>query len=121
MKTKQETFLDQVRRAVDESGLGRNELARRLGIDKATMSKFMSHERGIGSETLDRLAVVLGLRVVCDRDGADGPAGPPGLEPVKQKTPHVAPQGTRARQGGSGVARGGRRGGKAARATKGRA
>jgi len=102
MNQKRESFLDQVRRAVAESGLPHNKLSQMAAMDPAAMCRFMSRERGIGGKALDRLAAVLGLYVA-------------------QKTPHVAPQGTLARQGDSGVGRSGRRGGKAARATKGRA
>ena len=64
---KQKGFLDQVRQAVEESGYGRNQLARMVGMDKSSMSRFMSGERGLSAGAIDKLAAVLKLRVTWDR------------------------------------------------------
>lgn len=64
---KQKGFLDQVRQAVEESGYGRNQLARMVGMDKSSMSRFMSGERGLSAGAIDTLAAVLKLRVTWDR------------------------------------------------------
>jgi len=55
-------FSDQIRQAVDSSGMTRYAICKALGIDQATMSRFMA---GAGMElaNLDRLAELLGLSV----------------------------------------------------------
>ena len=57
---------DQVRKAVDASGKSRYRIAKDLGVSEATMSRFMSAERGLTLTVLDRLAEYLGL-ALCDR------------------------------------------------------
>ncbi len=55
------TISDQIRRAIETSGLSRYEICRRAGVDQATMSRFMARKRGVNTTTLDRLAEVLNL------------------------------------------------------------
>jgi transcriptional regulator with XRE-family HTH domain len=54
---------DQVRGIIDKCGLSRYEISKRTGIDEATLSKFMSGERGLSMKALDRLGDCLGLTV----------------------------------------------------------
>jgi len=54
---------DQVRQAVDESGQSRYAIGKATGIDAATLSRFMSGERGIPMKTLDVLADHLDLNI----------------------------------------------------------
>jgi transcriptional regulator with XRE-family HTH domain len=58
---------DQVRRAVDASGLSRYRISKELGIAESTMSRFMSGQGGLSMEVLDRLADLLGLRIKTTR------------------------------------------------------
>lgn len=53
---------DQIRQAVDASGMTRYAICKMLGIDQATMSRFMA---GAGMElaNIDRLAGLLGLTI----------------------------------------------------------
>jgi transcriptional regulator with XRE-family HTH domain len=67
-----QTLSEQIRRSVEKSGYGRNELARMIGIDKSTMSRFMSGERFLRVDALDRLAKVLKLRIIADSGAAKG-------------------------------------------------
>jgi transcriptional regulator with XRE-family HTH domain len=60
MRTK---LTDQIRDAVRQSELTHYEICRQTGIDKASMSKFVSGERGLSLAHLDKLAELLGLRV----------------------------------------------------------
>ena len=55
-------FSDQIRQAVDASGMSRYAICKALGIDQATMSRFMG---GAGMElaNIDRLADLLGLTI----------------------------------------------------------
>jgi len=58
---------DKIRAAVDASGLGRNEIARRARIDKGAFSRFMAGRTGLSLSTLDRLAEALRLDIVSPR------------------------------------------------------
>lgn len=55
-------FSDQIRKAVEASGMTRYAICKALGIDQATMSRFMA---GAGMElaNIDRLAELLGLTI----------------------------------------------------------
>ena len=57
----------QIRDAVNASPLSRYRIALQAEIDHGQMSGFMSGKRGLGQDSLDRLADVLGLRVVADK------------------------------------------------------
>ena len=57
---------NQLRRCVEQSGLSRYAISKATGIDQATLSRFMSGERGLPMKTLDVLAEFLRLRVVMD-------------------------------------------------------
>jgi transcriptional regulator with XRE-family HTH domain len=54
---------EQIRRAVDASGLTRYRICKQLGIAESTMSRFMSGQGGLSMEYLDRLAELLDLRI----------------------------------------------------------
>lgn len=52
---------DQVRAAIDGCGLSRRRICADIGLDEASMSKFMAGERGLSMQVLDRLGLYLGL------------------------------------------------------------
>jgi transcriptional regulator with XRE-family HTH domain len=58
---------DQVRRAVDASGLSRYRIAKEIGMAESTMSRFMSGQGGLSMEYLDALADLLGLDIATPR------------------------------------------------------
>ncbi len=62
---KHERFSDQIRAAVDASGMSRYRICRDIGLSQPTMSRFMAGKSGLSMESLDRLAELLGLAVVC--------------------------------------------------------
>lgn len=64
------TITDQIREAVRESGLTKAELVRATHgeISNASLTRFVTNGEGAHSETLDRLAEVVGLRVVRKQD-----------------------------------------------------
>ena len=64
------TFSDQIRHAVDASGLSRYRICKEIDITESTMSRFMNGKGGLSMTSLDRLAALLGLAVV-SRDGAN--------------------------------------------------
>jgi transcriptional regulator with XRE-family HTH domain len=62
-------FSDQIRQAVDDSGLSRYAICKLLDFDQGAFSKFMNGKGGLSMEVLDRLAEHLGLSVVVRAKG----------------------------------------------------
>lgn len=60
---RRETVSEVVRRAIEESGVSRYELAKRSGVSQSVLSRFVAGDRSINLETLDRLAEVLGIEI----------------------------------------------------------
>jgi transcriptional regulator with XRE-family HTH domain len=58
------TFSDQIRGAVEASGLSRYRICKEIGITESTMSRFMNAKGGLSMASLDRLADLLALAVV---------------------------------------------------------
>jgi transcriptional regulator with XRE-family HTH domain len=63
---------DQVRQAIDDSGLTRYRIAQETGIDESALAKIYNGKRGFNSNTLDILGEYLGLRIVMDRKPKKG-------------------------------------------------
>ena len=63
---------DQIRQAVDGSGLSRYRICKLARIDQASLSRFMMGKVGLSLPTLDALAGFLGLRIVADEPKAQG-------------------------------------------------
>ena len=61
---------DQIRRAIDDSGLTRYRIAKETGIDESTLAKFYNGHRGLSLDNMDQLCEYLGLRIVMDRKPA---------------------------------------------------
>jgi plasmid maintenance system antidote protein VapI len=61
MKSKR--FSDQIREAVNDSGLSRYRICCDIQLSQAAMSRFMDGTNGLAMDTLDRLAEYLGLSV----------------------------------------------------------
>ena len=55
---------DQIRQAVDDCGMTRYRIAKETGISNATLSRFISGERGLPMKTLDVLAELLNLQIM---------------------------------------------------------
>ena len=65
MRTKRRTKLsDQIRQAIDASGVSRYRICKQIGLDQALLSRFMQDRSGLSVQTLDALADVLGLDLV---------------------------------------------------------
>ena len=60
-------FSDQIREAVNASGMSRYAICKAIGLNQGAMSRFMSGKGGMSMAALDRLAELLGLRVVARR------------------------------------------------------
>lgn len=66
-----DTISDQLRRAIAGSGLTVYMLAKRSGVNTAPIARFLTGERDLRLDTVDRLAPVLGLRLVAEADDAE--------------------------------------------------
>lgn len=64
---KHKTLTDQLRQALDDSGLTRYEIAKQTGIDQSILSRFYNGERGISNAVMDKLGEFLGLEIVAHR------------------------------------------------------
>jgi predicted XRE-type DNA-binding protein len=58
-------FVEEIRRHVDTCGTSRAEICRASGVSESNMSKFMAGA-WIGSDTLNALALAIGLHVTRD-------------------------------------------------------
>ena len=54
---------DQLRRAIDDSGLTRYRIAKETGISEATLSKFHLGQRGLSMDALNALGECLQLTI----------------------------------------------------------
>jgi transcriptional regulator with XRE-family HTH domain len=54
---------EQIRRAVDASGISRYRIAKTLGIAESTISRFMSRQGGLSMKYIDALADLLDLNI----------------------------------------------------------
>ena len=66
-KEKSRSLSDELREAVERSGLSRYSIWQQTGIDQGTLSKFMVGDRGLSIESIDKLAELLGLHI-CTAD-----------------------------------------------------
>jgi plasmid maintenance system antidote protein VapI len=66
------TLTDQLRAAIDGSGMSRYAVAMAVDLDQATLSRFMSRKGGLSVETIDRLGELLGLRLATVEGHATG-------------------------------------------------
>ena len=57
---------NQMRAAIDESGVTRYRIAQDTGIDESTLAKFYHGTRGLSQDNLERLCDYLQLRLVVD-------------------------------------------------------
>ena len=69
MPTKKQplSLSDELRQAIERSGVSRYSIWQQTGIDQGSLSKFMDGERGLGMESIDKLAALLGLHI-CSAD-----------------------------------------------------
>jgi DNA transposition AAA+ family ATPase len=64
-KKKQRLSLsDELRQAIERSGVSRYSIWQQTGIDQGSLSKFMDGERGLGMESIDQIAELLRLHIV---------------------------------------------------------
>lgn len=63
-KKQSKRMSEQLKGAIANSGLTRYRIAKDTEIEESALSRFMSGERGLSMEALDRLLGYLGLEVV---------------------------------------------------------
>jgi transcriptional regulator with XRE-family HTH domain len=68
MAKKRLKLTDQLRRAMDASGVSRYRISQETGIAEATLSRFMSGKGGLSMEGLDAIADYLRLNIVAEAD-----------------------------------------------------
>jgi hypothetical protein len=54
---------NQVRAAVEASGRSRYSICKEIGLAQSNLSRFMSGEKGLSMDALDRLGILLGLEL----------------------------------------------------------
>lgn len=62
-KKQSKTLTDQLRQAIDDSGLTRYRIAKETGISESTLSKFYLGQRGLSMEALNALSECLQLTI----------------------------------------------------------
>ncbi len=67
MKLGSKKLTDQIRQAIDDSGITRYRIAQDTGIDESALAKFYNGKRGLSLDNLDLLCDYLALRLVADR------------------------------------------------------
>lgn len=75
MGKKRTKLSDQIRQAVNDSGVSRYAICKAAGIDQGTFSRFMRGKVGLSLPTLDALADVLGLNIVATGKRPEIPKG----------------------------------------------
>jgi transcriptional regulator with XRE-family HTH domain len=58
-----ELFSQQLRQAIDRSGLSHYAICQATGINKGNLSRFMSGERGLSLESIDKIVAILDLKL----------------------------------------------------------
>jgi transcriptional regulator with XRE-family HTH domain len=58
---------DQVRQAIEDSGLTRYQIAKATGIDESALAKFYNGHRGLSMKALDALGEFLELTITLGR------------------------------------------------------
>lgn len=61
---------DELRKAIDGSGMSRYAVAKAIDLDQSTLSRFMSGKAGLALGTVDRLGELLGLKLVTTKTTA---------------------------------------------------
>lgn len=57
-------LLDEIRAAIEASGITRYRISRDLGIDQGQLSKLMAGQCGVSYERLEQLVDYLGLEII---------------------------------------------------------
>jgi transcriptional regulator with XRE-family HTH domain len=66
-KQRTKLLTDQLRQAIDDSGLTRYQIAKGTGIDESALAKFYNGHRGLSMEALNALGKFLQLTITLGR------------------------------------------------------
>ena len=66
------TLSEQLRQIIRTCGMSRYQIAKRSGVSEAALSRFAAGTRGLTTDSLDRLAEVLGLDLAPKRPKRKG-------------------------------------------------
>lgn len=66
-KKRTKPLTDQLRQAIDDSGLTRYQIAKGTGIDESALAKFYNGHRGLSMEALNALGEYLQLTITLGR------------------------------------------------------
>jgi transcriptional regulator with XRE-family HTH domain len=66
-ESRAQLLTDQLRQAIDDSGLTRYQIAKATGIDESALAKFYNGHRGLSMEALNSLGEFLQLRITLGR------------------------------------------------------
>lgn len=58
---------DQIKRAIEKSGMSRYRLSCESGVDQGHLSRFVHGKAGLSLDALDEIGLVLGLRIIVER------------------------------------------------------
>ena len=64
MSKRRTKLSDQMRHAIEASGMSRYAVCKEIGLSQSTMSRFMHGEGGLSIDMLDRIADVLKIDIV---------------------------------------------------------
>lgn len=63
---KKQTFSEQIRQAAKDSGLSQYRIAKEMHLAESTVSRFVRGTSWLSAGNLDRLADLLGMRIVVE-------------------------------------------------------
>ena len=69
---KKTKFSDQLRKAINESGLSRYRICKETGIDNASMCRFMAGKTGLTTANIDILAELLDISIAVNNKDKAG-------------------------------------------------
>jgi transcriptional regulator with XRE-family HTH domain len=67
-KKRSDMLTDQLRQAIDDSGLTRYQIAKATGIDESALAKFYNGQRGLSMDALNALGKFLQLKITLGRE-----------------------------------------------------
>lgn len=67
MKKRSSLLTDQLRQAIDDSGLTRYRIAKETGISESGLAQFYNGHRGLSMEALNALGEFLQLKIILGR------------------------------------------------------
>ena len=66
-KKRSSLLTDQLRQAIDDSGMTRYQIAKGTGIDESALAKFYNGHRGLSMDALNALGEFLQLTIILGR------------------------------------------------------